>query len=112
MLKLTHRLGLRVLWAAQAGSQQACGRSGRGSAPQPVEGGGSIAMMPQNPGGWCGQPSSPAGVILSSAAADPTNGFLRRGEMVSFLPNFMMVFAAASASSSGIAQKIVNKTEI
>lgn len=80
MLKLTHRLGLRVLRAAQAGSQQACGRSGRGSAPQPVEGGGSIAMMPQNPGGWWGQPSSLEGVILSSAAADPTNGFLRRGD--------------------------------
>lgn len=41
----------------------------------------------------------------------PPMAFLE-GEMVSFLPNFIMVFAAASASSSGIAQKIVNKTEI
>lgn len=30
--------------------------------------------------GWWVQPSSPVGVILSSAAADPANGFLRSGD--------------------------------
>ena len=80
MLKLTHRLGLRVLWAVQAGSEQACSGGGRGSAPQPEEGGRGVTTMPRNPAGWWDQPSSPVGVILSSAAADPTDGFLRSGD--------------------------------
>lgn len=54
-----------MLRAAQAGSQQACGRGGRGSAP--VQGGRGVATMPS---------------ILSSAADDPTDGFLRSGGAV------------------------------
>lgn len=38
VLILTPWLGLRVLWAAQAGSQQACGGGGCGSALQPMKG--------------------------------------------------------------------------
>lgn len=69
--------------------------------------------MPQNPTSWWGQPSSPTSIILSSAAADPTDGAFLETEILSFLPNFMMLFASSSSAASfGTAQKIVNKTEI